>query len=381
MIQILFWVFILFIFYVYLGYPLLLFILSKLQPASLIHKVEITPSVSLLVAAYNEAKVIEQKIENCLAINYPRNKLEIIIASDGSTDITNEIVRKYQNQGVKLVALENNQGKSVAQNRMVTEAHNDIFIFTDADVMLQPCAVIEINKNFADEKVGCVIGKITYINLGDTSVSEGEGIYWKYEQFLRYKESELGNFAMGSGFMAIRRNFFHPLNPHEGEDFVLPIRTAMSGYRVVYEPESISETLLHQNNARNMLISKVRVISKDLRGLFNYRSILNPFRYPLYSWGLISHKLLRWLVPYFLVLLLVTNQFLVHTHFYQVIFILQIIFYLSALIGYLWQRNGKPVLVFGIPFSFCLVNLAALIGVVKFLIGEKSGQWKPIRRF
>ena len=128
-----------------------------------------------------------------------------------------------------------------------------------------------------------------------------------------------------------------------------------------------------------MLISKVRVISKDLRGLFNYRSILNPFRYPLYSWGLISHKLLRWLVPYFLVLLLVTNQFLVHTHFYQVIFILQIIFYLSALIGYLWQRNGKPVLVFGIPFFFCLVNLAALVGVARFLMGKKSGQWEPVR--
>jgi len=379
MIKVLIWILILLIIYVYFGYPFLLFILSKLLPASKIHKVEITPTVSLIIAAYNEEKVIAQKIENCLALNYPRKKLEIIVASDGSTDSTNEIVSRYQNQGVKLVALETNKGKSVAQNHAMAEVQSDLIIFTDADVMLQPDAVGEIIKNFADEKGGCVVGKITYFNLGDTSVSEGEGIYWKYEQFLRCKESEVGNFAMGNGFMAIRRGLFQPLDSDVGEDFVLPMQTAMSGYRVVYEPESVSETFLHQNNARDMLRSRARVISKDLRGLFHCRSILNPFRYPLYSWGLISHKLLRWLVPYFLIIMLISNLSLIHIPSFQVIFILQIIFYMSALTGYLWQRKGKPHFIFGIPFSFCLVNLAALVGVARFLMGKKSGQWEPVR--
>ena len=357
----------------------MLITLSKFKHATLVRNASITPTISLIIAAYNEEKVIAQKIENCLALDYPKDKLEIIVASDGSTDNTNEIVTRYQTQGVKLVALETNRGKSAAQNQAVVEAKSDIVIFTDADVMLHPSAVSKIIKNFADEKVGCVIGKITYLNIGDTSISEGEGIYWKYEQFLRYKESVIGNFTMGNGFMAIRSELFKPLNPHVGEDFVLPIRTAMSGYRVVYEPEAISETVLHQNKARDMFSTRVRVISKDLRGLLHCRSILNPISYPLYSWGLISHKLSRWLVPYFLILILIVNIFLIHSPFYQVIFILQIIFYLSALTGYLWQRSGKPSFIFGIPFSFCLVNLAALVGVARLLTGKKSGQWEPVR--
>ena len=185
---------------------------------------------------------------------------------------------------------------------------------------------------------------------------------------------------MGSGpIMAIRRELFKPLDPDVGEDFVLPIQVAIEGYRVFYEPEAISEEILFQDSPNSMFKSKVRIISKDLRGLILNRKILNPLHYPLYSWGLISHKLLRWLVPYFLILILITNLSLINTPFYQVIFILQIIFYMSALTGYLWKRSGKPPFIFGIPFSFCLVNLAALVGMARFLMGKKSGQWEPVR--
>ena len=378
MLEVIFWIFVGVILYVYFGYPLLLIILSKFIKKS-VKRGDIEPAVSMIIAAYNEEKSIRQKLENCLNLDYPKDKLEIIVGSDGSTDSTNEIVSRYQNKGVKLVSLGTNQGKSVAQNQAVAEAHSGIVIFTDADVMLQPDAVSKIIRNFVEEKVGCVIGKITYSNVVDTPVSEGEGLYWKYEQFLRIKESEVGNFAMGSGFMAIRCELFQPLDPDVGEDFVLPMRTAMSGYRVVYDPNAVSETIFHQNKARDMFKTRVRVISKDLRGLFHCRYILNPFRYPIYSWGLISHKLLRWLVPYFLIFLFIANLFLIDIPFFQVIFILQVIFYMSALTGYLWQKSGKTPFIFGIPFSFCLVNLAALVGVVRFLMGKKSGQWEPVR--
>ena len=210
--------------------------------------------------------------------------------------------------------------------------------------------------------------------------SEGEGFYWQYELFLRSKESDLGNFAMGSGpIMAIRRNLFQPLDPNVGEDFVLPMQVAMKGYRVVYEPEAISEEVLFQNAPASMFKSKVRVISKDLRGLFLNRAILNPFHYPLYAWGLISHKLLRWLVPYFLIAVFALNLSLLGRPFYNLTLVLQVAFYALALSGYMWQRKNKPPRILGILFSFCLVNLAALVGVVRFVMWKKTGRWAPIR--
>lgn len=381
MIAVVFWCCTFCIVYVYFGYPLLLLALSKLRPAPLVdQKADITPPVSLITPAYNEEKVIAHKIENTLALDYPREKLEIVVVSDGSTDGTNEIVRTFADRGVKLVALPPDQGKSNAQNRGVAEAHGEILFFTDANVMLQPDAIRKIVSNFNDDQVGCVVGKVTYLNEGDTSVSEGEGIYWRYELFLRTKESDLGNFAMGSGpIMAIRGNLFKPLDPNVGEDFVLPMQVAMSGYRVVYEPEAISEEILFQKTPVSMFKSKVRVINKDLRGLFMCRKILNPFRYPLYAWGLISHKLLRWLIPYFLIALVIVNLFLLDHLLYRLMLSLQMAFYILAIIGYLWQKKGKPPRILGIPFSFCLVNLAALVGVARFVIGKRLGRWKPVR--
>lgn len=368
------------ILYVYFGYPLLLLILSKLRPGPLVRKADIIPNVSLIIAAYNEEKVIAHKIENSLALNYPQKNLETIIASDGSTDGTNEIVSTFSDQGVKLVALNHNQGKSAAQNRAVEESHGDIILFTDANVVFPHDAVKKVVRNFADESVGCVVGKVIYLNEEETSVGEGEGLYWRYELFLRAMESKLGNYAAGSGpIMAIRREVFQTLDPDVGEDFVLPMQTAMSGYRVIYEPEATSEEILFQNTPASMFRSKVRVISKDLRGLFLCRSILNPFRYPLYAWGLISHKLLRWLVPYFLIALFALNLLLLGRVFYNFALALQIAFYTLAAIGYLRQRKAKPTQILGIPFSFCLVNLAALVGVARFAMGKKAGRWVPIR--
>lgn len=380
MIEFLFLFLIVLILYVYFGYPFLLLILSKLCPSSPVQKAEITPTVSLIIAAYNEEKVIAQKIENCLSLDYPSENLEIIVASDGSMDRTNEIVRGYAGQGVKLIALSPNQGKSSAQNQAVAEAQGDIIFFSDANVMLRPDAVRKIVSNLADVNVGCVVGKVTYINKGDTSVSQGEESYWRYELFLREKESKFGNFTMGSGpIMAIRRNLFQPLDSNVGEDFVLPMQVAISGYRVVYEPKAISEEILFQNTHVSMFRTKVRIITKDLRGLFICRTLLNPFRYPLYAWGLISHKLLRWLAPYFLIVLFVSNILLLDHFFYRLIFSLQLAFYSMAAAGYFWQKKNKAPRIFGIPFSFCLVNLAALVGVAKFAMGKKSGRWKPVR--
>lgn len=372
--------FIFLVLYVYLGYPLLLLILSKVRRAPPVAKADITPSVSLIIPAYNEESAIARKIENSLALDYPMDRLEIIVASDGSTDRTTEIVQRYRARGVKLVALDSNGGKSAVQNAGVAQAAGDVLFFTDANVTIHSDAVRKVVQNFAGEQVGCVVGRVTYLNEGDTSVSEGEGFYWRYELFVRGRESEVGNFAVGSGpIMAVRRPLFEALDPNVGEDLVLPIRVALAGNRVVYEPEAISEELLFQNAPGNMFTSKVRIISKDLRGLLLCRAILNPFRYPLYAWGLVSHKLLRWLVPYFLIAIFGLNLVLLGGPIYNVLLGLQGAFYALAAIGCLWPRKRKAPLILGVPFSFCLVNLAALVGVARFIVGKRSARWEPVR--
>ena len=381
MMESLFWFFFGLILYVYIGYPFLLMILTRLGPAPSAPRTRITPSISLIIAAYNEEAAIARKIDNSLALDYPRSKMQIIVASDGSTDRTNEIVEGCAGRGVQLVALKTNLGKSTAQNQAVTEARGDILFFTDANVMLRSDALRKMMAYFVDEKVGCVVGKVTYLNEGETSVSRGEGVYWRYELFLRRKESELGNFAIGSGpIMAIRRSLFRPLDPDVGEDFVLPIQTAIQDGRVIYEPEAISEETLFQTTPITMFRSKVRIISKDLRGLLLCRRILNPLRHPLYAWGLVSHKLLRWLIPYFLVALLALSMVLLDRPLYRLMFLLQMILYVTAGAGYVWQRYGRSPRILAIPFSFCLVNLTALVGVAQFAAGRKTGRWRPVRR-
>ncbi len=367
--------------YVYFGYPVMLTLLARIRTAPIVRSPRESPTVSLIIPAHNEEKVIADKISNSLALDYPPETLEVVVASDGSTDRTEQIVRAFRKHGVKLLSLNPNQGKSSAQNGAVANSRGGILFFTDANVMLQPDAIRAVVRHFADEAVGCVVGKVTYLNEGETSVSEAEGFYWRYESFLRGLESKVGNLAMGSGpIMALRRRLFEPLDPHEGEDFVLPMRTAMAGYRVVYEPEAVSEEILHQSTPATMFKTKVRIITKDLRGLFLCRAVLNPLRYPLYSWGLISHKLLRWLVPYFLIALFGLNLLLLDQPFYHLTLAMQIVCYALGGAGYLWQHTPrKPPRVVGIPFSFCLINAAALTGVARFLMGKRAGRWEPVR--
>lgn len=380
MIEVIFWLVFALTTYVYLGYPLVLIIVSWIKPAPLVTKDEVTPSVSLIIPAHNEEKFIAEKLENSLAVDYPPHKLEIVVASDGSTDGTTAIVKRYAARGVRLVTLDSNDGKSAAQNVAVSYATGDILIFSDANVAFGPDTVQKLVGNFADERVGCAVGKVTYVNERVSTVAEGEGFYWRYELFVRRKESQLGNLAMGSGpIMAVRRTLFQPLNPDVGEDFVLPITAALRGYRVVYEPDAISEEILFQIDPRSMFRSKVRIICKDLRGLLSCRAILNPVRYPLYAWGLVSHKLLRWLVPYFLIVLLIFNLLLLGQPLYDLLFVMQTGFYGLALAGYVWQRTAKVPRAFGAPFSFCLVNVAALVGVARFATGKTSGRWTPVR--
>lgn len=373
-----FWAMLGLVIYVYLVYPVCIWLVSKIRPFA-VRKEQTKPLISVIIAAYNEEQSIEEKLENTLALDYPRNMVEIIVVSDGSTDSTEAIARGYEEAGVKVVALPTNSGKSEAQNAGIAEASGEILLFADADILLKPENLNNLATWFGDDRVGCVIGRHSFQNVAASGVSRGEGAYWRYESWLRDRESKAGNLAVGSGLLGLRKELASRLDPNVGEDMVLPLRTAIAHKKVVYAKDVVSYSVVLPEQSKDLLSVKARIVSKDLRGLWLNRTILNPIRYPLYSWGLLSHKLLRWLVPFFLIGVLVANCFLLGSTFYLATLIAQLAMYGLAAVGLALEKTGRNPGPTSIPLSFCVVNLAALMGVLRFISGKKSGRWVPVR--
>jgi cellulose synthase/poly-beta-1,6-N-acetylglucosamine synthase-like glycosyltransferase len=373
-----FWICAFLVLYVYLGYPLLLAsgLLGKrkLARCGCIH-----PALSVLIPAHNEEKIIRAKLLNLLSQNYPLEKVQILVGNDGSSDNTASIVSEFLEFGVHLVKAEQPRGKSSIQNALVNLAHGEILVFTDADCMLPRNALRDIVQHFADPNVGLVTGCATFSNQEETPTVEGEGLYWKYERWLRQQESDRGLLAMASGSLfAMRSLLWRRLDPNMGDDFVLPLHVAKSGFRNVLENRFSTVTVLTQNRPDTMFKMKKRIVSKDLRGLLANAACLNPLRVGLVAIALWSHKLLRWAVPYFLIGLLLTNCFLLSRPFYALIFLAQLAFYAISVIGLLLgeKRVRFP---FSTASSFCVVNLAALLGTLHCFSFQPAGQWKPVR--
>lgn len=374
----LFWIFAAVVIYVYVGYPLLLklHLLGRNLPW---HRGHARPLISVIVAAHNEESVIESKITNLLSSDYPRERVEVLIGSDGSSDSTEDIVRKFAADGVGLISFPQHQGKSAIQNGLVAKTSGSILVFTDADCILPVRALSCLVENFADEQVGLVSGIPRYQNERETNITQNEDIYLRYETWLRAKESERGLLTMASGSLfAMRRSLWKPLDPNVGDDFALPLHVALMSMRSVLDSRAVAFTRLTQNRASSMFNLKVRIVSKDLGALLANLRILNPFQYGSIAIGLWSHKLLRWFVPCFLLGLFACNIFLCHIPFYRLVFLFQLIFYGTALVALFRRPHGLPF-PFSIPMSFCIVNFAALTGTAKCLVGRKSGRWKPVR--
>lgn len=336
------------------------------------------PLVSVIVAAHNEEAAIEEKIQNLLASDYPLERLEILVGSDGSCDRTEEIVRGHEHEGVGLISFPKQQGKSAMQNGLVAAASGDILVFTDADCTCAPGALRLLVDNFVDGNVGLVTAAPRYVNEGETSITRNESAYLRYESWIREQESGRGILAMASGSLfAMRRKLWAPLQRNLGDDFELPLRVALTGLRNILEPRAVTVTRLTQNDAASMFQLKVRIISKDFRALLAYRAILNPFSHGATAVSLWSHKLLRWLAPYFLLGMFLSSA-LLHAPLYHVLFLLQTGFGALALLGFALRGRafGFP---WSVPTSFFVVNLAALLGVWVSLTGRTSGRWTPVR--
>jgi cellulose synthase/poly-beta-1,6-N-acetylglucosamine synthase-like glycosyltransferase len=365
--------------YVYFGYVGILYIVSKLKNKP-VEKEDITPAVTIIITAYNEEKDIAKKIENTLRLDYPKNLLEIMVASDGSSDRTNDIVLSYADQGVILNCLKERKGKSSAQNDSVKKARGEIILFSDATTNYRNDALKKIVRNFADKSVGCVGGELHYINKKENSVGEGGGIYWRYEQNLKKLESSLGSLIGVSGCMyAVSKSLYSDIEPDAISDFVIAMHIVKSKHRVIYEPEAICEEYT-EDNLKAEFRMRTRVANRSYRGLFSRKEMLNPFKYGFFSIQLISHKLLRYSVAFMMLSAFASNLFLIHILPFFILQTAQVMFYILALIGFIRQINNKnKKTIFFIPFYFCLLNFACLLAWKKFWKGKKDILWEPIR--
>ncbi len=367
------------LFYVYLGYPILVYLVARIFPKP-VKRALFAPKVSIIITAYNEENDIRAKIENTLSIDYPKEKLEIIVASDGSTDKTDSIVREFSAQNVRLFRQEGRVGKTFTQNKAVEQATGEIILFSDATTMYQPTVLSAMLPNFADPSVGCVAGKLIYVDASKSSVGRGARSYWNYETFLKESESRACSLIGVSGCLySVRKSAYQPMYPEACSDFLIATIVYKQGLRTVYEPGALCTEETNRQSDKEMRM-RIRVISQTFTDLWRNREMLNPLRSGFYAVELISHKVLRYSVPILLILILFSNSLAaVYSIFFTVILILQIMFYLMALAAWGLEKNGRKAGLLAAPLYFVLTNLASLVGFYKFLRGERYARWEPIR--
>jgi len=374
----LFWVGLAAALYTVVGYPLWVALKGILFPKR-VRRANFTPYVSVVVPAHNEEAHIGERIEDLLAADYPEDRLEIIVVSDGSTDGTCEVVRKYEPR-VRLLELKEQLGKTEAQNIAAREAQGQILLFTDATTRFAPNAIRLIMRNFADEDVGCVTGQVVFKSIAGTAAESGMGWYARYQRFLRRAQSLAGSLLAATGCIyAFRQELFAPVPAGLVNDLVIPLMVIEKGKRVVYEEEALAY-VERPTYTRHQFARHTRIILQGLRAMWYYRHLLNPFRCK-YAFGLLSSKVARWFLPYFLALAFFANIPLIgESPLYRWVFLLQCAFYGMAVFGALTDRLTLPAKrVLALPFTFCLMNAAAVAALFKLARGERGVRWSTKR--
>jgi cellulose synthase/poly-beta-1,6-N-acetylglucosamine synthase-like glycosyltransferase len=357
-------------FYVYIGYPLLLTLLRPLIRRP-VRKQPIEPFVSLLVPAYNEADVIAAKIQNSLALDYPLNRLEIVIASDGSTDGTVEIAQQLAD-GARVVvdAYPTNRGKIAVLNDSVPKLHGTVVAFSDAASMLAPNSIRELVANFADPTVGAVSGVYKVLKKEEAELGPQEGWYWKYETFLKCQEAALGVVLGAHGSLyAIRKELYpFPSISTINDDFVIPLRILQQGYRVAYEPQAVAFEEAHEMSGFGR---RARIMTGNFEQLREMKALLWPPRIAA-LFVFISHKMGRLIVPFCLLALGISNLFLLQDFFYFWLGIAQAIFYGLAILGAVWPLKPRAL---QLPYYFCLINIATFYGLYYAVLKRRRVAW------
>lgn len=385
-----FWVSLFIVFYTYVGYGIVLFIAVKVKELFYkpINNLEISPNlleVTLLIAAYNEEEVIKEKMANTQQLEYPTDKLKIVWVTDGSTDSTNSLLGKYSH--VKVLFKEERKGKTAAINRAIPFIDSPIIIFTDANTLLNSSAIIEIVKAFSNPKVGCVAGeKRILAQTKDKASVGGEGLYWKYESFLKSLDSRLYTTVGAAGeLFAIRRELFQEMEPDTLlDDFVMSMKIAAKGYKIEYCKDAYAQEdgsfSMYEEQKR-----KVRIAAGGIQSVWKLRGLLNIFQYSILSFQYISHRVLRWTItPILLFSLLPINMVLVfyyESFIYLYLLLFQLVFCTMALVGKAFENKKIKNKVFFIPYYFIFMNLNVIKGF-SYLLRKKKGDgtWEKSKR-
>jgi cellulose synthase/poly-beta-1,6-N-acetylglucosamine synthase-like glycosyltransferase len=383
-----FWTCIILVFYTFFGYGILLYLLVRLKRIFKRNQrpqyaFADLPSCTLIVAAYNEADYIVEKIQNTLKLNYPAGKLELIFVTDGSTDGTPELVSAYPQ--IRLLHSEARKGKISAVHRAMAQVETELVVFTDANTFLNPDALVYLCRHYADPKVGAIAGEKRVAIEEVTDATAGEGFYWKYESKLKTWDSELHSVVGAAGeLFSIRKSLYEPVPANSVlDDFMISMRIAEQGYVIIYEPEAYA---LEKSSANvtEELKRKIRIAAGGIQSVIWLKALLNPFKFPVLSFQYISHRVLRWTItPFLMIIALLLNILIVFSNpgaIYLVLLVLQAVFYLSAYAGKLFEDRKLRVKLLFVPYYFCMMNYAVLAGLLRYFRGEQSVIWQKAAR-
>lgn len=387
--EILFWILLFLVFYAYAGYGLILYVMVWFKrlfiPASQPTAENYQPEVTMFVAAYNEKKYVKEKVENSLNLNYPLEKVKHIWVTDGSNDGTTDELSNYEN--IRVEHENKRSGKIGAINRGMQFVDTPIVIFSDANTTLSQNAIEEIASKFADPNVGCVTGEKKITNKQkDAASGAGEGLYWKYESFLKKLDGELNSTVGAVGeLFAIRTELFRPTEADTVlDDFVISMRIAMQGYKIAYTPRAYAiETA--SANIKEEMKRKIRIAAGSVQAVIRLKELLNIFKYGLLTFQYVSHKVVRWfLPPVALPLLFVLNIIIVFLNtksgIFETMFILQLIFYFVAALGWLFENTKMSIKLFFAPYYLTMINLAVVMGVLRYFRGKQPASWERAKR-
>jgi cellulose synthase/poly-beta-1,6-N-acetylglucosamine synthase-like glycosyltransferase len=376
--SLLFWISLALLGYVYVGYPIVAWLRATLRP-SLRCRAPAEPAVTVIVVAHNEEDRIGPRLENLLALDYPRDRLEIVLASDGSSDETVNRARRYEDAGVRVRAFAERRGKAAVLNDLVPSARGQIVVLADARQRFEPGAVRALVANFADLTVGAVSGELMLApTRAGAAVGEGACFYWRYEKFIRRSESRATSTVGATGAIyAIRRALFEPI-PEDTilDDVLIPLRMIRRGYRTLLEPDARAYDGASATS-REEFVRKVRTIAGTFQLFARERWLFDPFRNSIW-FETISHKALRLVAPILQLLVLVANVGLADVWVYRWILEAQLLFYTAAVGGYAHRHMRHRLYVLTLPYTICLLNWATIIGFVRFATDRQQATWERV---
>jgi cellulose synthase/poly-beta-1,6-N-acetylglucosamine synthase-like glycosyltransferase len=364
--------------YVYAGYPLLLALIGLFVRGKRPEQGHY-PLLSVLIAAYNEEDAIAEKLNQTLALEYPKDKLEVLVLSDCSSDKTDEIVKSYPDSRVRLVRMAERRGKTSAQNFGIREARGEVVVFSDATAIYHPKALAYLATNYQDPKVGAVSGRYKYFDPEDESPTGlGSSAFWNYENLIKMMQSKIQTITGCCGCIySVRKVAYTDLPDDIISDLVQPLQVIRKGYKVLFEGRALAyeETTKSTKEEFSM---RVRVVTRAMRGLLSVSDVLKPWKFAWPAFQLWSHKVLRWMVPLFLVAIFVSNLFLLDSPVFRTLMAAQLAFYAAALLNMMLplHRAWKPM---GIPLFFCTLNAAALFSMIELSRGKKYVTWQTVR--